>query len=1045
MELISHKSIDEVLQVGGGWWVTMQYKFNSTVGLKDALGKVYFIDMRNKKPVERDWKYVYYGSEERTRDVCIKMSLAKSETESFCEEYKKENYTYEGWLDYNSRDIPEGEILLGLMVYNLPNDYVDGIWEIGDLKVDRHASWNATLETNLIGWWTLNQTSGTTAINSHNSSLNGVASNERIFTGTNDKKLGENAGNFTQGDDKVNLTFTSHPTNSFTYAAWININSFGISGTQWIRGIFGVPAGNDGYITMKVGQGNQESNKQKLNVGFYNTASAYTELTGTTLLNLTTWYYVATTYNGSVLKLYINGVEEATSTPGTTPKPGQTVFLGIDSNVRFWDGLIDEAAVWSRSLTPDEISLLYSGGNGCTYKTCVGDAVPSVTLNSPVDAFKTNNSEIIFNVTVTDDFRVENVTLYINGAVNETNTSNVNGTYLFTKTLNDGNYNWSILAYDNNTQSTQSATRTFTIDTTPPVIIITYPNETITFHKLNTNLTLNWTFVETNPDTCRFNWNGVYTTINCTANTTSFNITDGTVKTLTIYANDTAGNLVSNTSTWNYRLFLNSETYTASVTEGVSTTISANLLTNGSAITTAILNHGGTEYVGSINDHGSNNYTITKTIIAPTVTTNTNYSFFWNITQGLMSYSLTNNTQLITDFSFDNCSTNSITLYNFTLVDEKTQTNINATGNDTLGKVSITLNSITGSELGTFSSSYSQINPFRVCVNSTLSSGETFLIDAIIEYSSTVHETEFYHIQNQTLTNATLYQNITLYDLLTNESQVFKLIVKDSSFLPLTDAIVEVHRKYIDEGIYKIVEIPKTDGNGETTAHLVVNDVIYKFVIKKYGETISTFENVIAVCQTPLVTPCTINFNAVTTSEITVPDYEVLDDFNFTLEYNESSRIVRSLFVIPSGLTSTVKLEVIKEDALGTAVCDHTLISSSGTLTCTVPNSFGNSTVFAKLYKDGDLQAQGNIKLDKDILGVKGVMIAVLSVFILMTLIGAGLSDNPVYTILFLMLGVILLFSLNIVASEGFIGAGATILWLIVAIILVIIKGARRN
>jgi len=63
----------------------------------------------------------------------------------------------------------------------------------------------------------------------------------------------------------------------------------------------------------------------------------------------------------------------------------------------------------------------------------------------------------------------------------------------------------------------------------------------------------------------------------------------------------------------------------------------------------------------------------------------------------------------------------------------------------------------------------------------------------------------------------------------------------------------------------------------------------------------------------------------------------------------------------------------------------------------------------------------------------------------MMTLIGAGISDNPVYTVFFLMVGVILLYALNLVANNGFLGATATILWLIVAIILIAIKGSNRS
>ena len=133
------------------------------------------------------------------------------------------------------------------------------------------------------------------------------------------------------------------------------------------------------------------------------------------------------------------------------------------------------------------------------------------------------------------------------------------------------------------------------------------------------------------------------------------------------------------------------------------------------------------------------------------------------------------------------------------------------------------------------------------------------------------------------------------------------------------------------------------------------------------------------------------------------------------------------------------------EDALSTSVCSDILTSSSGTLSCTVPANFGNATAIAQLYKGGVLQAQGQIKLDSDSADIFGVSLVILSLFVMITLIGAGLSNNPVFTIIFFMVGIVLLFALNLVSNNGFIGATATVLWLFIAIIIVIIKASGRN
>jgi hypothetical protein len=275
------------------------------------------------------------------------------------------------------------------------------------------------------------------------------------------------------------------------------------------------------------------------------------------------------------------------------------------------------------------------------------------------------------------------------------------------------------------------------------------------------------------------------------------------------------------------------------------------------------------------------------------------------------------------------------------------------------------------------------------------------------------------------------------------KTQKFKLIARDSSYLPIENALIQIERKYIENGTFYITEIPKTDEKGVTSASLQVNDVIYNFKIYQDGVLISEFTNVLAICQTPLVTQCEIDFNAFQET-ITLPDFEEGDDFNFTLGYNSTSRVITSQFTIPSGEPSLVELIVTSQDTLSTSVCSDTLTSSSGLLTCPVPNNFGNSTVTAKLYKDSVQQGMGTVKLDQKAKDIYGVILIILSVIVIITLIGMSISDNPVITAIFLFVGVVVLFSLNLVEGSGFIGASATILFLAIAIILVIIK-VRRN
>jgi len=343
-----------------------------------------------------------------------------------------------------------------------------------------------------------------------------------------------------------------------------------------------------------------------------------------------------------------------------------------------------------------------------------------------------------------------------------------------------------------------------------------------------------------------------------------------------------------------------------------------------------------------------------------------------------------------------------------------------------------------------FDYEYDSTNPVEICINNDLSGGEQYSLNLQVQYSGTDYATEFYNIESKQINSSSLSNNITLYNLETEDAQNFRLIARDTSYLPINGALIQIERKYIENGTFYITEIPKTDAKGITSASLQLNNVIYNFYIYKAGSLVSSFTNVLAICQTPLVSVCEIDFNAFQ-AEIRIPNFEEGDDFNFTLDYNDTSKVITSQFLIPSGEPSIVYLEVIREDALGTAVCSDTLTSSSGILSCVVPAAFGNSTVVAKIYKDSVEQGKGNIKTDQQPSDIFGVVLVMMSVFVILTLIGIGVSDSPVITGVFIFIGLVLIVSMNLVKNTGFIGATATILFFLIAIILVIIKAARRT
>jgi len=138
-----------------------------------------------------------------------------------------------------------------------------------------------------------------------------------------------------------------------TISAWINLQTIpAVAAVIIDYGIWG--AGTD-YLFRVLSSG-------KLSVGNseVNAASG-----STTALNINIWYHVLTTYSGGVVKYYLNGVLDGTTTlGGTTNTTYGSMWIGIYSNSTYYfPGLISKGEIYKESLDADRIKLLYDLGH----------------------------------------------------------------------------------------------------------------------------------------------------------------------------------------------------------------------------------------------------------------------------------------------------------------------------------------------------------------------------------------------------------------------------------------------------------------------------------------------------------------------------------------------------------------------------------------------------------------------------------------------------------------------------------------------------------
>lgn len=89
---------------------------------------------------------------------------------------------------------------------------------------------------------------------------------------------------------------------------------------------------------------------------------------------------------------------------------------------------------------------------------------PDVNLRSPEDEYNTTSKTISFKYNVTDNFGVKNCSLYIDGDLNQTDTSIANGTeQSFSATFSNESYEWTVECYDYAENSDEPSEREFTI------------------------------------------------------------------------------------------------------------------------------------------------------------------------------------------------------------------------------------------------------------------------------------------------------------------------------------------------------------------------------------------------------------------------------------------------------------------------------------------------------------------------------------------------------------------------------------------------------
>ncbi len=209
------------------------------------------------------------------------------------------------------------------------------------------------LDSGLAGYWALDDgTSGATPTTATDSSTNGNTGTLTTGPTWTTGQIG-NAVDLDGTDDYISIgrsAITS--TNALTLSVWAK---FGSSRDGVGHPLFGNVNGQSG------------SDGQSLyvdNSGTYNIVGfAGGSFVATTIIpSLDTWYHFVDTFDGVTERIYINGALAYSGAGTVTQAAENNVHLGShvgSSSTTYMDGAVDEARVYTRALSPEEVAWLY--------------------------------------------------------------------------------------------------------------------------------------------------------------------------------------------------------------------------------------------------------------------------------------------------------------------------------------------------------------------------------------------------------------------------------------------------------------------------------------------------------------------------------------------------------------------------------------------------------------------------------------------------------------------------------------------------------------
>jgi len=346
--------------VGLGYQKVAEFEIDSKVSYTDFLKQMYFFDVKNKNAgIRRGFdlkKEVIKQVEEPMYELVDTGKLDNNGDKLF--DNKIVSSKFVGVTSYElltEKNFGVEKQVVSMWVQIDKAETVEWIPELYGAIVNEWATWTSALDTNLIAYYKLDETSGVLIdwvgkdnnLNNTNVDYNqtGLINTSYLYDGS-DKSTRE---------DSLGLTSTGLKSVSM----WIKLNSITLEEYGFVAGLCYVgTTANTGWFLYTPPKAGGQVLALGTNGNHTNVIAKLSDL-GTT-----NWHHIVFDYNGTASKAYLDGVYNSTLVFNSAWI--QYFYLGspIGGTSNFY---IDEVGVWNRVLTPTEVTQLYNSGAGIAY------------------------------------------------------------------------------------------------------------------------------------------------------------------------------------------------------------------------------------------------------------------------------------------------------------------------------------------------------------------------------------------------------------------------------------------------------------------------------------------------------------------------------------------------------------------------------------------------------------------------------------------------------------------------------------------------------